>query len=537
MSDFFSNKTYVYALSLCLSATSLWYLMNMRQRKKKKSITINSTETYFAVRNSSWFSLDKLGFRRTESDGSDITKKTQTENKSSSEGVKHDHPEGPNIGFESNPSWLSTPRANRKIFISSSTSNNNINDATQTNKLIVVMVGLPGRGKTYIARKVARYLRWIGFRTRAFTLAKYRLDKFGTKTADFFDPSCEGNYQQRVKLMLDALDDSLRYLSRGGDIAILDGSNCTIDRRQLIRDRVAKEENHELLFIESLGGVDDELTEKQLEELSNSPDFLDKEDYKKRMQYYRTTYESLADNEGSFIKVSNYGRDIILHEIHGFLRSKIVSFVMNLHTESRPLFLCRHGESEFNAINLIGGDCGLSEKGVAFSKALTEYMMAEELTESESKELVIWTSTMRRAKETVVPFKGRCNRLLEWRALREIEAGICDGLSYDQIKELFPEEFQVRSQDKLRYRYPRGESYIDVINRLEPIIFEIERQKEPLMIIAHQAVLRCLYAYFLDLPLEEAPYLSIPLHTLIRLDLKPYGCREKRLRICMEGYA
>ena len=33
-------------------------------------------------------------------------------------------------------------------------------------KLLIVMMGLPGRGKTYIARKVARYLRWISYRTR-----------------------------------------------------------------------------------------------------------------------------------------------------------------------------------------------------------------------------------------------------------------------------------------------------------------------------------------------------------------------------------
>lgn len=39
-------------------------------------------------------------------------------------------------------------------------------------KLLVVMVGLPGRGKTYISRKVARYLRWINYRTRAFSLAR-----------------------------------------------------------------------------------------------------------------------------------------------------------------------------------------------------------------------------------------------------------------------------------------------------------------------------------------------------------------------------
>lgn len=39
-------------------------------------------------------------------------------------------------------------------------------------KLLVVMVGLPGTGKTYISRKVARYLRWINYRTRAFSLAR-----------------------------------------------------------------------------------------------------------------------------------------------------------------------------------------------------------------------------------------------------------------------------------------------------------------------------------------------------------------------------
>lgn len=39
--------------------------------------------------------------------------------------------------------------------------------------------------------------------------------------------------------------------------------------------------------------------------------------------------------------------------------------------------------------------------------------------------------------------------------------------------------------------------------RLEPVIFELERQQSPVVIIAHQAVLRCLYAYFLDLPAEE----------------------------------
>ena len=36
--------------------------------------------------------------------------------------------------------------------------------------LALVMVGLPARGKTHMARRVARYLRWLGVRTKVFNV-------------------------------------------------------------------------------------------------------------------------------------------------------------------------------------------------------------------------------------------------------------------------------------------------------------------------------------------------------------------------------
>ena len=42
-------------------------------------------------------------------------------------------------------------------------------------------------------------------------------------------------------------------------------------------------------------------------------------------------------------------------------------------------------------------------------------------------------------------------------------------------------------------RYPMGESYEDVVARLEPIIMELER-KDSVVVVAHQGVLRCLLA-------------------------------------------
>ena len=54
----------------------------------------------------------------------------------------------------------------------------------------------------------------------------------------------------------------------------------------------------------------------------------------------------------------------------------------------------------------------------------------------------------------------------------------------------------------------RGESYIDIIDRLQPVIFELERNTQPIIVVSHQAVLRCLLAYFLAIPRQKLPYIS-----------------------------
>ncbi|KAG4989341.1 hypothetical protein JHK85_032324 [Glycine max] len=86
-------------------------------------------------------------------------------------------------------------------------------------------------------------------------------------------------------------------------------------------------------------------------------------------------------------------------------------------------------------------------------------------------------------------------------------------------------------KDKLRYRYPRGESYLDVIQRLEPVIIELKRQRAPVVVISHQAVLRALYAYFADRPLNEIPHIAVPLHTIIEIQMGVTGVQEKRYKL------
>jgi 6-phosphofructo-2-kinase / fructose-2,6-biphosphatase 2 len=274
-----------------------------------------------------------------------------------------------------------------------------------------------------------------------------------------------------------------------------------------------------LLFSSSLL---DEIVSSLAASVRTSPDFTSEADFRQRVSHYQSSYETVKEEEGSYIKVEQFsllshfllissplqligttGENIHLHGITGFLRTKISSFVMNVHTSPRTIYLVRAGESEHIARGMIGGgmmvflappsshtdrpyllctDSGLTTDGAEFAKALGDLLTHDDtgFSVAPSEGYVVWSSTMKSAVQTSHSLPS--SSVVEWRALREIEAGVCDGLTYDQIKVRYPKEYQARQQAKLTYRYPRGESYFDVITRLEPLIFEVDTPSLPLLL-------------------------------------------------------
>ena len=59
---------------------------------------------------------------------------------------------------------------------------------------------------------------------------------------------------------------------------------------------------------------------------------------------------------------------------------------------------------------------------------------------------------------------------------------------------------------------------------------ELERQ-ENVLVICHQAVARCLLAYFMDKDRDELPYIPVPLHTVVKLSPVAYGCRAESISL------
>ncbi|CAD6215963.1 GSCOCG00004266001-RA-CDS [Cotesia congregata] len=226
------------------------------------------------------------------------------------------------------------------------------------------------------------------------------------------------------------------------------------------------------------------------------------------------------------MKIYNTGEKVLVYKHEGHIQSRIVYYLMNIHIVPRTIYLTRHGESMMNLEGRIGGDPDLSDRGRQYIKALAEY-----IDEQDIQNLRVWTSWLKRTIQTAADVNAPQER---WKALNEIDAGICEEMTYEEIASKYPTDFAARDQNKFSYRYPRGESYEDLVARLEPVIMELERQGN-VLVVTHQAVLRCLLAYFLDKNSDELPYLQVPLHTILKLTPVAYGCKVERIRLPIDA--
>lgn len=394
---------------------------------------------------------------------------------------------------------------------------------------VIALVGLPARGKTYISKKLSRYLNWIGINTRVFNLGDYRR-RVEANYCDHsvFDPNNEKGSQMRDQICQKGLEDVLNYLeNENGEVAVFDATNTTKKRRKTLYDKIVVEKGFKLFFVESIC-FDESIIDSNIREVKvTSPDYVSYEktddvvaDFRKRIKHYEAQYETIDEAEESdysFIKIFDAGKKVLVHKHEGHIQSRIVYYLMNVHITPRTIYLARHGESYNNVEGRLGGDSDLTPRGFEFAKKLGSFF--NNLTDK--SEFKVWTSWMKRAIDTAQFIDGVQER---WKTLNEIDSGVCDDLTYEEIKERWPEDFVARDIDKYRYRYPRGESYEDLVARLEPVIMELERQ-ESVLVVGHQAVNRCLLGYFLEKSEEDLPWIDIPFHTIVKLSPIAYGCK------------
>ncbi|TVY82081.1 Fructose-2,6-bisphosphatase [Lachnellula suecica] len=406
---------------------------------------------------------------------------------------------------------------------------NGVGVQVEDTQICVVMVGLPARGKSLIAQKAQRYLKWLSIDAQVFNVGNYRRNDTPHPTAEFFDTgNAEGERMRRAAAEA-AVKDMLLWFKKGGLIGILDATNSTKERRRWIKEAMDAH-GIETLYVESKCDDEDLIMSNILEVKTTSPDYVGQDpeeaaqDFRNRIRNYEKVYQTIDQDESdlTYLKIMDVGKQVIINRIQDYLQSRVVYYLMNLHIKPRSIWLSRHGESEYNLGGQIGGDADLSPRGHEYARLLPELVRQ---SVGDDRPLTVWTSTLKRTIQTARYLPQNYNQL-QWKALDELDSGVCDGMTYQEISESFPEDFAARDEDKYNYRYRGGESYRDVVIRLEPIIMELERS-EDILIVTHQAVIRCIYAYFMKKDQRSSPWLSVPLHTLIKLTPRAYATIEE----------
>eukprot|EP00794_Sanderia_malayensis_P016849 gene16850-18548_t len=393
---------------------------------------------------------------------------------------------------------------------------------------LIVMVGLPARGKTFIAKKLCRYLNWVGIACQVYNVGEYRRKAAGTdRMHEFFREDNLEAQEIRRKCALQALEGVTEWLKNEHKVAIFDATNTTRSRREMLLEHCMKEQ-FKVFFVESFCD-DPELISQTVREVKIfTPDYTNVdsekaiEDFKERIKHYEAAYEPLSEyneeSDLSFLKIINAGRQFFVNNVDGYLQSQVVYYLMNIHILPRSIYLTTHGECKHNLECEVGGNSCLAPAGEQFSAALAQFVKEENI-----KDLKVWVSSLEGPKETAtyLPVSNET-----WKALDYLDCGDCHGTAFKDLAIRFPGLFTPHKGPlDFTWRYPGGESYKDMLSRLEPVIMELERQ-ENVLVISHRTTMRCLLAYFLDHNPDEVPGMNVPLHTVFKLTPVAYE-REK----------
>lgn len=388
--------------------------------------------------------------------------------------------------------------------------------------IAVVMVGLPATGKTFTARNLSRYLRWLGIRTKTFSVAHYRTRVVGDRlNAEFFDPDNAEFLRKRTLIADEALGDMLEWFAGGGQVGILDASNTLPARRKIIKDRF-DEAGIRPVFLECLYSTKYEvaISEHVRQIRLTCPEYAGlsnediRADFNQRINYYRPFYVKVgAADEGeegyAFIKLVDGGVKLVVNRVHGYLPSRMLYYLMNLHLGCKRILLYSLPATPVNLCD--------------YARPAQKYLLSVKGLDGFS----VWTETSLMSCEVGDLFPG--HELLTKPQLRGRDTGVAEGLSDEELQQRWPEEYAAQQADPYNHRYTRAESYHDLAVRLENVMMELEREPHNVLIMADVSVLRCIYAYFLEIPNQALPSIDVAPCSLIELRPKAYGVWERRI--------
>ena len=169
------------------------------------------------------------------------------------------------------------------------------------------------------------------------------------------------------------------------------------------------------------------------------------------------------------------------------------------------LYLIRHGATSSNeqrpyVLQGWGINHSLSENGCRQAAALGEFMSPFQID-------AVFASPLNRAVETAQVLAGPRNLTIDTLAdLKEVDVGDWEGRAWTQIEAEHPDEYAALMNDPWVNPYMGGESYSDVLRRIQPVLMQLVREHagKTIAVVAHQVVNRSFIAETMNLERAKA---------------------------------
>lgn len=415
-----------------------------------------------------------------------------------------------------------------------------------SDRLLIVLVGLPARGKSIIAHKLKVFLNWRGTLAEVFSVGDARRSggfimqpgtgRSGHSVASFFNGDMaiaatvrELIASETLTRALDWLDDAKAASSpnagkprlssdapagsrRRSRIAIFDATNSTPKRRTML-SQAAAERGVRIVFIESICAEMHVIKHNMLLKVRHSPDFDGMEeqaaidDLTQRIDHYEAKYETLQPAEGAFIKLYDLNSKVSTNNIFGRMSKVVLPFLLAIHSFPRPISLLATPPDGSEEIPNFITDVLRMLSGATFRKS-------NKLCRSTAR-LQVCASKTTAATQLAAAIAADGSWPLEVVHVSALDAG---GSGEGELQS--------------------GSNYSDWTRRLESTVLDLEAALQPVLVIAPPTPLRLLRAYLLGLELgpslesDSSPgavALDGSGESLLEFDMQPQGKAVERV--------
>lgn len=422
-------------------------------------------------------------------------------------------------------------------------------------KLIVAMVGLPARGKSYIVRMLLRYMAFCkGVKGRLFNVGDYRRKHgLGGVSSSFFDRTNAEALKAREHMAQAVLDELLEWLEEdeANAIGVFDATNTTVARRRMLVERCR---SMRVIFVESICTDETTLQRNYKLKLRNK-DYEGRDpeealqDFLARVREYEAAYQEVEDAEAtgvaSYVKIFNVGHKSAAMNCKGFLQCSIALYLQNIHITPRRIWVLLPAESQGRILGVLGGATAegelakLTEDGRRFAADLPRFFGTEGSrrrssifgdegaaaeADADGSGTVLFLGPDPVSEATTEHLRFVCPLWQTTPLLHTTHFGDLTSMRLKDARRSYPDVWTAFAQDPLHFRWPGagGESYADVISRMEPLLLELERQKRDVCCIAPEPCAQAILAYFLGKARDEVPDIEVGLHAIYELRPGPF---------------